>query len=186
MPEPRIILLTGERRIGKTTVCARLIEGLRRHDIATSGLLTRRVGPHALQVTELLSGDTYALTLPYTSEAGIDVGQFRMDPDAVARSAKALGTCFPTQVFILDEIGPLELLHGQGWVGALKLLKRSSYRVAYIVIRPELLVRAVWQLPALHYTVVHVTAETRDAVPASLLAIATEACTDPEYEFATG
>ena len=186
MLEPRIVLITGERQIGKSTACTRLVEILQEQRLQVSGLITRRTGPDDLQVTELRSGETYPLTVSRASDEGIPVGHFRMDDVAMARSAKALDASFPTQIFILDEIGPLELVQGKGWARALKLLKRFEYDVAFVVIRPELLVHAVWQLPASYYTVVHVTRDIRDAVPISLLRIATESCALPEYEHTRG
>ena len=182
MLEPRITLLTGDRQIGKSTVCLKLVEKLRQRDFEVSGLITRRTGAHDLQVTEIHSETTYPLTLPHTSDTGLIVGHFRMAPDAMTRSTKSLDACFPTQVFILDEIGPLELVRGQGWARALKLLEHFTYCVAFIVVRPELLARAIWQLPMSFFTVVHVTAESRDMLPSSLLTVAANACSSPEYE----
>ncbi len=176
MLEPKIVLLTGNRQIGKSTACFCLADMLRQTDLKVSGLLTQRTGEHELCVTELHSGETYPLTLPTTSNTGFVVGHFRFASEAIARSEKALDACFPTQVFILDEIGPLELIYGQGWVRALKLLRRHSYRVAFVVVRPELVVRAICQLPLSFYTVINITRDIRDTVPAALFSIATEAC----------
>lgn len=176
MLEPKIVLLTGNRQIGKSTACLRLADMLRQTDLKVSGLLTQRTGEHDLCVTELHSGETYPLTLPMTNNTGFVVGHFRFAPEAIARSDKALDDCFPTQVFILDEIGPLELIYGQGWARAIKLLRRCNYRVAFIVVRPELMIRAICQLPASFYTVIHITTEMRHTVPAALFDIATDAC----------
>lgn len=176
MLEPKIVLLTGNRQIGKSTACFRLADMLRQTDLKVSGLLTRRMGEHDLWVTELPAGETYPLTAPETSDTGVAVGHFRFAPEAVARSDKALDACFPTQVFILDEIGPLELIYGQGWARVLKLLRHFAYRVAFVVVRPELVVRAICQLPVSLYMVIDITVEIRNAVPTALLDIATETC----------
>jgi len=176
MLEPRIVLLTGNRQIGKSTASVSLVRMLRETDITVSGLLTQRTGPDDLSVHELHSGDTYPLTLPRNSDAGFLVGHFRFSIEALARSDRALAACFPTQVFILDEIGPMELVYGQGWIRVVTLLRHRNYRVAFIVVRPELLVQAIRQLPITCYTVIHLTAEVRDSVPAALFAIATNAC----------
>ena len=181
MLEPRIVLLTGNRQIGKSTACVSLAHMLRETRLKVSGLITQRTGPDDLAVRELHSGDTYPLTLPLNSDSGFLVGHFRFSTEALARSDHALETCFPTQVFILDEIGPMELIYGQGWFRAITLLRRRSYRIAFIVVRPELLVHAIRQLPLTYYTVIHLTAEIRDSVPASLFAIATSACFTEEH-----
>ncbi|MFN2285913.1 MAG: nucleoside-triphosphatase [Anaerolineae bacterium] len=186
MLEPRIVLLTGNRQIGKTTACVSLVNMLRETDLRVSGLITLRTGPDDLAVQEVNSGDTYPLTLPHNSDGGFLVGHFRFSTEALARSNRALDACFPTQVFVLDEVGPMELVYGQGWARAITLLRHHKYRIAFIVVRPELLVSAMRQLPLTYYTVIHLTAEIRDSVPASLFTIATNACLAEEHPVGEG
>ena len=186
MLEPRIILLTGNRQIGKSTACVSLVNMLRETDLKVTGLITLRTGSDDLAVQEINSGDTYPLTLPLNSETGFLIGHFRFSTDALARTNRALDACFPTQVFILDEIGPMELVYGQGWARAITLLRHRKYRIAFIVVRPELIVPAMRQLPLTYYTVIHLTAEIRDSVPASLFTIATNACLAEEHPAGEG
>ncbi|MGC9393987.1 MAG: nucleoside-triphosphatase [Anaerolineae bacterium] len=181
MLEPRIILLTGNRQIGKSTACVWLVDRLRETDLKVTGLITLRTGSDDLAVQEINSGDTYPLTLPLNSDTGFLMGHFRFSTDALARTNRTLDACFPTQVFILDEIGPMELVYGQGWTRAITLLRHRKYRIAFIVVRPELLVPAMRQLPLTYYTVINLNAEIRDSVPASLYTIATNACLAEEH-----
>lgn len=168
MPNPHLILITGQRQVGKSTLCERLVADLRAAAIPVSGLLTRRTGPHDQEVLELRSGLTYPLTLPFAVEENSATPHFRMDPAALARGLAALRASFPTPVFILDEIGPLELKRGQGWAAALEWLATERYAVALVVIRPELLGDLVARLAAPWYTVVNVTPENREQVLESL------------------
>jgi nucleoside-triphosphatase THEP1 len=174
--EPRIVLLTGNRQIGKSTVCAALVRMLRETNLKVSGLLTLRTGPDDLAVQEIHSGQTYPLTLPIANNDGFLVGHFRFSNAALARSDQTLDACFPTQIFVLDEIGPLELLYGQGWARALTLLRHRKYRIALIVVRPELLVTAMRQLPLTHYTVVQLSEDIRDTMPGALFNMLKNAC----------
>jgi len=167
MTPPRIILLTGARFSGKSTLCQRLAHA-QPPGLTVSGLLTRHTGPHSLEVHELRSGLTYPLTLPFEGEGGIALTHFRMDTDAMARSARALEAAFPTDLFLLDEIGPLELERGGGWIAALRLLQTNAYRLAVVVVRPELLVTALAQLGHAVYTVAHVTPEQREPLFATI------------------
>jgi len=168
MSNPRIVLITGPRQVGKTTVCQRLETMLKDEALTVSGLITLRTGPHDLRLVELASGQSYSLTLPFDQNEGIDLKNFRMRPEAMARGRKALEASFPTQVFILDELGPLELIRGQGWHNACRLLKDAVYHVAFVVVRPELLTEAVLQLPAEIYYVVKIEEHNRDKLPTSL------------------
>lgn len=179
LPRPRILLLVGARQVGKSVVCEELTRLLRESEIAVSGLLTQCTAPHALEVTEIHTSASYPLTLPFDDTAGVAMTHFRMDLQAMARSAAALEGAFPTQVFILDELGPLELELKQGWCYALQLLQRKRYALALIVVRPELLVEAIWQLPASVYTVIRITPQNRDTLPVTLCRIAYEWCTTP-------
>ena len=164
MPESNIVLLTGERQIGKSTLCRKLVDRLRNSGYQISGLLTRRTGSHDLETWELHTGQTYPLTLPFDPQADRPLGNFLFSPDAIHRSAAALDSCFPTKVFFLDELGPLELKHRQGWVNIIMLLAEQNYGIAFIVVRPELLGHAIDALPATVYTVVRVREDNRDAL----------------------
>ena len=154
MPERRIVLLTGERQIGKSTVCRKLVANLRNAEYKVSGLLTRRTGEHDLEVTELHTSHVYPLTLPFDSRTDRLLGNFIFSPEAIRRSTAALATSFPAQVFFLDELGPLELQHHQGWVNVIELLAEQDYSIAFVVVRPTLLMAAIDALPATFYTVV--------------------------------
>ncbi|MFP4393796.1 MAG: nucleoside-triphosphatase [Anaerolineales bacterium] len=177
----KIVLLSGERHIGKSTLCLCLEHKLHEAELEVSGIITQRVGPHELEVKELRTQACYALTARRQAaiQNNLTLPHFQMDPNAMARSMAAIADSFPTKIFILDELGPLELRRQQGWHRALYLLKRARYQLAFIVVRPELLVAAMWQLPQVSYTVITVTEENRDHLPASLQKLAVEACKPP-------
>ena len=56
-------------------------------------------------------------------------------------------SCLPCDLFIVDELGPLELIRAEGWVNALETLRQPTYRVGVVVIRPELVEAACQALP---------------------------------------
>ena len=168
MPGSNIVLVTGERQLGKSTVCRKLVQHLQGADYQLSGLLTRRTGPHDLAVTELHTSQTYPLTMPFDPEVDRPLGNFLFSPDAVRRSNAALDTSFPTQIFFLDELGPLELQHNKGWAKVIQLLAKQAYGMAFIVIRPALLMQAIDALASAIYTVVRVRENNRDALPDTL------------------
>jgi nucleoside-triphosphatase THEP1 len=171
MPDQNIVLLTGERQIGKSTLCRKLVDRLYDDGYQVSGLLTRRTGSHDLEVTEIHTAKTYPLTLPFVPQVERPLGHFLFSPEAVARSNKALDTSFPTRVFILDELGPLELKHHKGWVKVINMLAEQVYNTAIIVVRPELLGEAIDAFPATVYTVVCVREDNRDSLVDSLYKI---------------
>jgi nucleoside-triphosphatase THEP1 len=168
--------MTGARQVGKSTALRRAVDAMRQAGLAVSGLLTERTGPHDLAVTEVHTGATYALTDSFDATGDSPLGNFRMNGAAFVRSARALSESFPTQVFVLDELGPLEFRHRQGWVAAFERLACESYDIAIVVVRPELLGRAVAELPGPWFNLLHITPSNRDRAPAWLLEIALVAC----------
>ncbi|MBN1260756.1 MAG: DUF2478 domain-containing protein [Anaerolineae bacterium] len=170
--EPRIVLIVGARRAGKSTLCLKVTERLREAGVRVSGLLTEHVGPHDLDVIEIHTGRRYRITAPFESDAGIAFRHFRLDPAAMRQSTTALEEAFPTQVFLLDELGPMELKFGLGWVRVLTLLKQTTFNIAFLVVRSELLIEALCQLPAAVYTVVRVTERNRENLVESLTQLA--------------
>ncbi len=164
-----IFLLTGERKAGKSTLCHKLAGTLQRQGVDVAGLLTTQPTSHVLDVREIRGSSHYRLTYPFESEKGIALTHFRINPEAMRRSTRALAASFPTQVFILDELGPLELVRGEGWIDVLKMLGVEAYRVACLVVRPTLLSEAVQQLPGGIFTVAHVTPTHRDALLSRLV-----------------
>lgn len=63
------------------------------------------------------------------------------DQIAIDWANECLEKCVTIQpdVLIVDEIGPLEILRGEGWHSALPLVARARYRMGIVVVRPSLL-----------------------------------------------
>lgn len=161
---PHVLLLSGPRQVGKSTLCRKLVMALREDNVTIAGLLTEHVGPHDLEVNELHSGERYALTLPFGDGTSAELGRFRMDPVAIARGMASLRSALPTDVLFIDEIGPLELKLGQGWLPLLAQLQRACCRMAVLVVRPELLGEALAHLATPVITVAYVTPTHREAL----------------------
>ena len=53
----------------------------------------------------------------------------------------------PCDLLIIDELGPIELERGQGWQNGLSAIASGKYRVAAVVIRPELISTAIHLWP---------------------------------------
>lgn len=179
MAQQRIVLITGERQTGKSFLCTHVVQELQDDGVEVSGLLTQHTGPHDLEVTEIRTGTRYPLTLPFPEGAHGPLKRFIMDPQAMRRSQEALMASLPTEVFVIDELGPLELKLHRGWYATLSQLKRSVYRVALLVVRPELLTTAVIQLPISAYTVVRISEENRSLVQGPLLKMLLHICQHP-------
>jgi nucleoside-triphosphatase THEP1 len=164
----RIIVLTGARGIGKSTVCRETVAKAESEGYTCGGILTL-AHDDARDVLDVGSGDVRRLTQEADAGQAIDQGRFRFDPQVLSWGNTALTRATPCALLVVDEIGPLELERGRGWVNALHVLRGMDFAVALVVVRPELVVQAQLRLPDCSTTVLAVTRENRDQLPDTLM-----------------
>jgi len=51
---------------------------------------------------------------------------------------KVIANTHPSDLLVIDEIGPLELFLSLGWVNTLEVIQRTGFRLALVVVQPEL------------------------------------------------
>ena len=138
-----LILLTGPHGAGKTTLLGQLVQQAKQADWTVCGLLSpaqihngRKIRLHALDV---YSGGRRLLASRVVGELdGPRVGDWIFDSDALAWGNALLARPPPCDLFVLDEVGPLEFDHHRGWTVAFDLLaKPMPCRLAIVVVRPD-------------------------------------------------
>ncbi len=146
------IFLTGQRKIGKTSLLLDLVQQANTRRLDLAGVLSRgrfqsevETGKFAL---DLRTRESRLLASKLPGElVGLELGVWTFSEDVLAwgnRCFLAVQTC---DIFIVDEIGPLELERGQGWVAALAALEQVAARLALVVVRPECLPAMQQRLP---------------------------------------
>ena len=109
---------------------------------------------------------------------GPRVGPYSFDPAALARALRVLERAISAgcDLFMIDEIGPLELEQGKGFAPILDLLPVGGPTHTLIVVRPALLdplllrLRDVVRRPCrTGFTVFSVTEENRDGLPLQIV-----------------
>lgn len=163
------IILTGERGIGKSTVCRETVSLARERAYTCGGLITLSQPGDRLDLFDVRSGNTHQLTLEGDAERAILQGRFRFDPQALAWGNRVLAHATPCHLFVADEVGPLELEQKEGLIKAFDVLLIGNYRLGLVVIRPELIIAAQLRLQSSATTVLTVTADNRDHLPAALM-----------------
>ncbi len=145
-----LIILTGPSQAGKTTLIGQLVEALRQHDVKLTGLTSPAVFADGqktgISAVDLTSGETRLLAVyaPQAEDPSAEHRplQWRFDVDVIRWGNQVFTAAIPTEVLIVDEIGPLELQRGQGWSAALSALDSRQYDLAILVMRPALLAQS--------------------------------------------
>jgi nucleoside-triphosphatase THEP1 len=165
-----IIFLTGERGIGKSTICRRTIDLAQSKGYACAGIITlARDGVR--NVVDVSSGALRRLTQAEYAARAVEQGHFRFDPRTLSWGDTKLGEATPCDLLVVDEIGPLELERGEGWVNALDVLRCGDFTLALVVVRPRLVTRARLRLGNRTAMVMTVTQQNRDELPGALLSL---------------
>lgn len=165
---PSIIILTGDRGIGKSTICRGVVALAQSAGWSCGGIITLSRGD-ARDVLDVASGDVRCLTQSADTAQAVDQGRFRFDPRVLRWAGKKLAQATPCDLLVVDEIGPLELERGEGWANALDVLAGGDFGLALVVVRPELVARTKAQLPDYAPVVFSATRENRDQLPATLV-----------------
>ena len=156
-----IMLLTGPRGSGKTSACRALVADVRVRGGSVAGLVCpacfREDVKVGIDVVELAGGSRRRLA----TRAGDDLsgrpegareltlGEWSFDPEALAWADEMLAAAPPAcDLLVVDELGPLELLHGEGFTAALDLIDAGSSGLIVVVVRPDLLDVARRRWPA--------------------------------------
>ncbi len=173
---PKIVILCGPSGSGKTTICSRVLATARQQRLSVAGILTRprivdgqRVG---LDAEDVRTGEVRPLA-DWGGMWGEPCGRWRFSAEALDWGAGVLRRSRPSQLLLVDELGPLELVHGQGWCSGLETLHAGEYEVGVVVVRPGLLARlceALAGAPAELITM-RVTPDDREGLPRRILAI---------------
>ena len=151
-----LLLVTGESGSGKTTWCRALIERARARGISPSGLISPAVFEAGKKVAiELIdiSHDTRMVlairpdhypTPEFQPKGSLN---WLFNNQALAWGNNILQSLPQSDLLILDELGPLELLEHDGLINGLKLIDERRHRLACVVVRPSLLATAKGRWP---------------------------------------
>ena len=64
--------------------------------------------------------------------------RWRFSSEGLLWGDQVLAAACPTDVLVIDEVGPLELLHGSGWQRGMLLALAGRFRLAVVAVRPAL------------------------------------------------
>jgi len=137
---------------GKTTLCRAIAAQARAAGWDVAGLLSpaafegrSKIG---ILAEDLRTGETRPLArvTPHP-DFDLQIGNWYFNRASLAWGNRVFEASLPCDLLIVDELGPLELLRGEGWLAAITALRQGSYRLGLVVIRPELQATAYLLLP---------------------------------------
>jgi nucleoside-triphosphatase THEP1 len=173
----RLIILAAPRGAGKTTACLRFAQLADEQGISLGGILAPARWDEAgaktgIDILDLATGQRQHLADVEPDPAQRTVGQYRFDAQilswALERTLDALQDA--DRVVLVDEIGPLELLQGEGLAPVLDRVSSAAARVILLVVRVELLDALCQRLHPAPVRTVTLTLRNRDQIPQRLLA----------------
>lgn len=172
-PPPQVLLLTAPSGQGKTTACQRVVELARSHGLRVGGLLSLPVvqdsAKTAITLRDVGTGRERVLAHAHQASDGPRVGVWTFDPASLAWGQRVLASTPPCDLLVVDEIGPLELEIGQGLAKALDVLRRGTYCLALVTMRPALVKAITAQLEGLEVSVMRLDERNRDRLPQTIV-----------------
>jgi nucleoside-triphosphatase len=152
------LLVTGWRGVGKTTLLLRARDAAREAGLRVGGFLSvARFADGVKTGIDLIDAATgQSVPLADYRESTADAGDavhtrhYVFHEPALEAGLRYARAGSRADVFFVDELGPLELVRGQGWADVMPLIVARAYGVALVVVRPELveLARDRLALPA--------------------------------------
>lgn len=138
----KILVISGWRGAGKTTLCQHLVSIARSAGLDVAGLLSpariKEGQKTGIEVENLRSGERRLLASRLSGELqGIQLGPWTFDNSMFPWGNQVLNSAIPCHLLVIDELGPLEFDSGQGWAEGFKILDSQLYHSAIVVIRPE-------------------------------------------------
>jgi len=143
-----IWMITGARETGKTRFCTHLIQKARGEGLEIAGLLSPPVYVNgvktAIEVEDLRSRERRTLARSRNDDQGsIQTKRWSFDTEVLNWGNELLGIETPCDLLLVDELGVLEFERGGGWQNGLAAIQSGRFRLAVVVIRPELIDKAI-------------------------------------------
>ncbi|HSW36090.1 MAG TPA: nucleoside-triphosphatase [Candidatus Limnocylindrales bacterium] len=163
-----VIIVTGDIKIGKTTVCKKVLEIAHNSGYSCSGFITYKMPGESLSIKNIRTGEMATLAIPGDRFGGPLVPRFTFDPQGIDFGIRAMEEANSADILFVDEIGIIETM-GEGFIKAFDFVNKRRDKTSILVIREELL---EYLLPGLDEEplVFKTTEENRDQLPHDIFA----------------
>ena len=101
-----------------------------------------------IDIQDVFTEENYPLAVINQGQfAEVKTDAWVFDAERVKWGNELLEDIVSCDVLVIDELGPLEFFQQQGFVSGFEALKRDNFKLALVVIRPELLDEAKRRWP---------------------------------------
>ena len=157
-----VIIITGALGVGKTEVCRKLIEVVRKQGHTCGGILTYKSADKSLVIEDIQTGERETLASINDIFHGPRTPKYFFNLAGIDFGLRAISTASST-ILLVDELGHLEL-RGEGFAQVLGLIQTGKFKVYVLVIRGGLLSDFLPKLPP-ERLIFEVTIDNRDKLP---------------------
>jgi len=168
-----LLVLIGPSGSGKSTLCRRIVAAARQRGITVGGIAAETRSPVdgavGLDAVDVATGERVALAEFDRPTGGPATGHWHFHPAAFEAGLSWCRRIPPGSLFVIDELGPLELVQGLGWAGLLPLLQSHAGPVVAVV-RPTLVEAFISLTDRPDTTRIDVTPDTREAALSAAMA----------------
>ncbi|MCF8337419.1 MAG: DUF2478 domain-containing protein [Bacteroidales bacterium] len=140
---PDVFILTGDVDEGKTATARRIVNRLKNIGMNIRGLLSTKnmdnPKKHGYFIKDITSGKKALLCSQNPSQGSIKTGRFYFSEEGLTFGRKILMQSLenPTDLVVIDELGPLEL-NDKGWTPAIEQLLTQSKAPHLWIVREKL------------------------------------------------
>jgi nucleoside-triphosphatase len=170
-----VVLLTGERGVGKTYLCQQVVRQARVLGRRCAGVVSPAVfdGGRKVAITlvDVATGESRPLAFADEVPGEVRSGRFRFVSSTLEWGARVVETSTPCDLLVVDEVGPIELESGKGLVAALDVLRAGGFALALVVVRPELIEELAELLSDSEVQILEVTLTNRDQLPEHIVGL---------------
>lgn len=142
-----ILMITGWRGAGKTSLCKMVVEQARQCGWDAAGVISLPVLENntktGIEIIAIRSNERRLLARSTAlANTSLKTRAWAFDPVIMQWGNEILKSAIPCDLLMVDELGPLEFERQQGWLEGLRALDSGQFKLALVVIRPELVAQA--------------------------------------------
>ena len=142
--KPRVVIITGEIHVGKTTFAQKIVADLLEKNIRIAGFLSIGINENVIRtgfnLVDIGSSKQMELCSDKKNEKRLKFGRYYFNSDAISLGNEILNAnnLSDKQLIVIDEVGNLEL-NGQCWSNAIENITRSNTVPQLWIVRKNLL-----------------------------------------------